>query len=49
MSAVGLFAPGPLATVDVGFGLKAEVLVSEAGRSFEATSDLLTAANDFRF
>ena len=34
---------------DLRYGLEAEVLASEAGRSFEATSDHLTAANDFRF
>ncbi len=45
-----LFAPVPSATIDVRFGrLEAEVLASEAGRSFEATSDHLTTANDFRF
>ncbi len=37
-----------LICINVAYGLEAEVLASEAGRSFEASSDHLTAANDFR-
>ena len=35
--------------LDVAFGLETEVLTFQAERSFEAISDLLTAASDFRF